>query len=61
MSKQNAPYNKFSTNRSPIIQVDHLGTRFGSQIVHKNLNLDIYPGEVIGIVGGSGSGKSVLM
>ncbi|MBL8708715.1 MAG: ATP-binding cassette domain-containing protein [Rhodospirillaceae bacterium] len=35
--------------------------RFGAQVVHDGLDLDIRKGEVIGIVGGSGSGKSVLM
>jgi phospholipid/cholesterol/gamma-HCH transport system ATP-binding protein len=35
--------------------------RFGSQVVHDGVDLDIYPGEVLGIVGGSGSGKSVLL
>lgn len=35
--------------------------RFGTQVVHDGLDLDIRKGEVIGIVGGSGSGKSVLM
>jgi phospholipid/cholesterol/gamma-HCH transport system ATP-binding protein len=35
--------------------------RFGSQVVHDGVNLDVFPGEVLGIVGGSGSGKSVLL
>lgn len=35
--------------------------RFGEQVVHDNLNLDIVRGEIIGIAGGSGSGKSVLL
>ncbi|TDQ84476.1 phospholipid/cholesterol/gamma-HCH transport system ATP-binding protein [Dongia mobilis] len=35
--------------------------RFGQQVVHDGLDLDIRKGEVIGIVGGSGTGKSVLM
>ena len=45
----------------PIIEIKGLNTQFGKQVVHKNLNLTIYEGEVLGIVGGSGSGKSVLM
>lgn len=46
---------------TPIIQVQELTTRFGTQLIHDKLNLDVMPGEVLGIVGGSGSGKSVLM
>lgn len=45
----------------PLIQVHGLGTKFGKQVIHHQLNLDVYAGEVLGIVGGSGSGKSVLM
>ena len=46
---------------SPIISVRNLVNRFGAQIVHDGINLDVLPGEVLGIVGGSGSGKSVLL
>nr|WP_254170930.1 MULTISPECIES: ATP-binding cassette domain-containing protein [Pseudomonas] len=35
--------------------------RFGSQSVHENLDLDLYRGEILAVVGGSGSGKSVLL
>jgi phospholipid/cholesterol/gamma-HCH transport system ATP-binding protein len=35
--------------------------RFGSQVVHDGISLDIFAGEIIGIVGASGSGKSVLL
>lgn len=45
----------------PIISVRGLCNAFGSQIVHDNLDLDVYAGEIIGIVGGSGTGKSVLL
>ena len=44
-----------------IIRVTGLITRFGPQVVHENLDLEIRRREVIGIVGGSGTGKSVLM
>ena len=50
-----------SPSPSPVIQIRGLTNRFGHQIVHEQLNLDVYPGEIIGIVGGSGTGKSVLM
>jgi phospholipid/cholesterol/gamma-HCH transport system ATP-binding protein len=45
----------------PIIEIKGLNTKFGTQVIHRNLNLAIEEGEVLGIVGGSGSGKSVLM
>jgi phospholipid/cholesterol/gamma-HCH transport system ATP-binding protein len=46
---------------SPIISVRGVVNRFGDQIVHDGVDLDVYPGEVLGVVGGSGSGKSVLL
>jgi phospholipid/cholesterol/gamma-HCH transport system ATP-binding protein len=45
----------------PIIRVRGLVNRFGEQLVHDGVDLDVYPGEIIGVVGGSGSGQSVLM
>lgn len=45
---------------SPII-VKGLVNRFGTQTVHDNLDLKVRRGEILGVVGGSGSGKSVLM
>ena len=44
-----------------IISVKNLVNRFGSQLVHDKLCLDVRRDEILGIVGGSGSGKSVLM
>jgi phospholipid/cholesterol/gamma-HCH transport system ATP-binding protein len=44
-----------------IIEVSGLCNRFGDSIVHENLDLQVRQGEIIGVVGGSGSGKSVLM
>ncbi|MBD9369546.1 ABC transporter ATP-binding protein [Xanthomonas sp. XNM01] len=43
------------------ISVRGLVNRFGSQVVHDGLDLDVRRGEIIGVVGGSGTGKSVLM
>ncbi|HEV2607364.1 MAG TPA: ATP-binding cassette domain-containing protein [Xanthomonadaceae bacterium] len=43
------------------ISVRGLTNQFGEQIVHRNLDLDVRRGEIIGVVGGSGTGKSVLM
>ena len=47
--------------KEPILEVRGLVTRFGSQVVHDGLDMEVYPDEVFGIVGGSGSGKSVLL
>lgn len=44
-----------------IISVRNLVNRFGSQVVHDGLCLDVRRDEILGLVGGSGSGKSVLM
>jgi phospholipid/cholesterol/gamma-HCH transport system ATP-binding protein len=43
------------------IMVEGLVNRFGDQIVHENLSLKVKRGEILGVVGGSGTGKSVLM
>ncbi len=47
--------------RETVIQVRGLRTQFGDHVVHDGLDLDVYRGEVLGVVGGSGSGKSVLL
>lgn len=44
-----------------VIEVRGLTNRFGTQVVHEGLDLDVRRGEIIGIVGGSGTGKSVLL
>jgi phospholipid/cholesterol/gamma-HCH transport system ATP-binding protein len=38
-----------------------LKTQFGDFVVHDDLDLDVHEGEILGVVGGSGTGKSVLM
>ncbi len=45
----------------PIIKIRGLVNAFGNQVVHSGLDIDVYPGEIIGVVGGSGTGKSVLL
>ena len=45
----------------PIIKVRALRNQFGDQLIHDDLDLDVRRGEIIGVVGGSGTGKSVLM
>ncbi|MBV8308379.1 MAG: ATP-binding cassette domain-containing protein [Gammaproteobacteria bacterium] len=47
--------------RYPRIEVRGLVNRFGTQLVHEGLDMEVWPDEVFGIVGGSGSGKSVLL
>ncbi|TWI02952.1 phospholipid/cholesterol/gamma-HCH transport system ATP-binding protein [Luteimonas cucumeris] len=48
-------------DRETIVSVRGLVNRFGEQVVHDGLDLDVYRGEILGVVGGSGTGKSVLM
>lgn len=45
----------------PVLEVIGLVNRFGAQLVHDGLNMDVREDEVFGIVGGSGTGKSVLL
>ena len=45
----------------PIIEVKGLRNSFGESVVHDNLDLQVRRGEILGVVGGSGTGKSVLM
>jgi phospholipid/cholesterol/gamma-HCH transport system ATP-binding protein len=44
-----------------VIEVRKLGNRFGTQLVHDGLDLDVRRGEILAVIGGSGAGKSVLL
>jgi len=44
-----------------VVKVRGLRNQFGTTVVHRGLDLDVERGEILGVVGGSGSGKSVLM
>ena len=44
-----------------VISIRGLRSQFGEQVVHDNLDLDVRRGEILGVVGGSGTGKSVLL
>jgi len=50
-----------TTDPHPAIRVRGLVTRLGGQTIHDGLDLDVHRGEILGLVGGSGSGKSVLL
>jgi phospholipid/cholesterol/gamma-HCH transport system ATP-binding protein len=44
-----------------VIEVRGLRNQFGRHVVHEGLDLDVHRGEILGVVGGSGTGKSVLL
>lgn len=46
---------------TPIIEIDHLTTQLGDQIVHNDISFNINKDEIFAIIGGSGSGKSTLI
>ena len=46
---------------NPVIRVRGLHNRFGAQVVHDGLDMDVQQNEIFGVVGGSGTGKSVLL
>ncbi len=43
------------------IEIEGLRNSFGEQVIHEDLSLQVKRGEILGVVGGSGTGKSVLM
>jgi len=47
--------------REVVIRVRGLVNRFGRETIHEGLDLDVLKGEILGVVGGSGTGKSVLL
>ena len=49
------------TDKDVVIKIRGLVNAFGTKVIHDHLDLDVYRGEVLGVVGGSGTGKSVLM
>jgi phospholipid/cholesterol/gamma-HCH transport system ATP-binding protein len=48
-------------SQQPMVEVRGIVNRFGSQVVHDGLDMEVRSDEIFGIVGGSGSGKSVLL
>jgi phospholipid/cholesterol/gamma-HCH transport system ATP-binding protein len=45
----------------PMLEVRGVVNRFGKQLVHNGVDMQVFEGEVFGIIGGSGAGKSVLL
>jgi phospholipid/cholesterol/gamma-HCH transport system ATP-binding protein len=50
-----------SAGAAPVVRVRGLVSRFGHQVVHDGLDMEVRANEIFGIVGGSGTGKSVLL
>ncbi|MGL4722814.1 MAG: ABC transporter ATP-binding protein [Desulfovibrionaceae bacterium] len=46
---------------TPIITLSNITTAFNTNYIHNHLNLSVESGEILGLIGGSGSGKSVLL
>lgn len=53
--------NRPGQSSEPAIVIEGLKNAFGSHVVHENLDLVVRRGEILGVVGGSGTGKSVLL
>ena len=49
------------TEKTPIVEVCQLVKTFATQTVLDGINLDVYPGEIMVVIGGSGCGKSTLL
>lgn len=47
--------------REVVLRLRGVRTQFGDNIIHDNLDFDVFRGEIVGLVGGSGTGKSVLL
>jgi phospholipid/cholesterol/gamma-HCH transport system ATP-binding protein len=47
--------------RDVVLKLRDVRTQFGDQVVHDKLDFDVFKGEIVGLVGGSGTGKSVLL
>jgi phospholipid/cholesterol/gamma-HCH transport system ATP-binding protein len=52
---------KENDQSSPILEVKHLKKSFGGKVLHKDINFQLNKGETLALLGGSGTGKSVLL
>ncbi len=50
-----------TANKENVIEMRQICTRFGTRVVHDGLDLNVRRGEILGLAGGSGSGKTVLL
>ncbi len=50
-----------AVDRETVVTARGVRTQFGRHVVHDGLDLDVFRGEILGVVGGSGTGKSVLL
>jgi phospholipid/cholesterol/gamma-HCH transport system ATP-binding protein len=50
-----------SDGRDVVLRLRGIRTQFGAKVIHDNLDFDVFRGEIVGLVGGSGTGKSVLL
>ncbi|WP_312820826.1 MULTISPECIES: ABC transporter ATP-binding protein [unclassified Brevundimonas] len=60
MSDANSPVTR-DADETPVIEVRGLLSQFGERVIHENLDLTVNKGEIVGVVGGSGTGKTVLL
>lgn len=61
MVKQPAPVAKAAEVRTPILQARGLMKRYGTVVAMNGADFDLYPGEILGVIGDNGAGKSTLI